>query len=283
MRSMRTISTRYIAGVIVKYVLLCTALLLFIGPLIWLLSTMMKTKAETYKMPPTLLPESITFESFERLFAVQPLMLQWIENSLIVSILVVIGAVISSSLVAYGFARFKTNYASRLFPLVLMTLMIPPSIMMIPSYVLFTKLGWIDTWLPLIVPSWLGGAYYIFLFRQFFLTIPQELDEATYLDGGNRWTVYFRVIMPLSKPIIITTIIFAFVNSWLDFLGPFLYIKDSQLFTLSVGLQLLIGQTSQDFPALAAGAFISIIPIAILYFFAQRYIVEGVVLTGSKG
>jgi multiple sugar transport system permease protein len=266
-----------------KYVLLTITLVLFVGPLAWMLSTMLKTKAETYKAPPSLLPESVNFESFNRLFDVQPLMWKWIQNSFSISILVVIGAVLSSSIVAYGFSRFSTKYKDRLFPIVLMTLMIPPSIMMIPSYVLFTKLHWIDTWLPLIVPAWLGGAYYIFLFRQFFMTIPQELDEATYLDGGNRWTVYAKVIMPLSKPIVMTTIIFAFVNSWLDFLGPFLYIKNNEMFTLSVGLQLLIGQTSQDFPALAAGAFISIVPIGLLFLFAQRYIVEGVVLTGSKG
>lgn len=271
------------AAILSKYLLLSATLLLFAGPLVWLLSTMMKTKAETYKVPPALLPEHFTFEAFERLFAVQPLMWRWIQNSFAISILVVLGAVLSSSIAAYGFSRFRAKYKDKLFAIVLVTLMIPPSIMMIPSYVLYTKLGWIDTWLPLIVPAWLGSAYYIFLFRQFFLTIPLELDEATYLDGGNRWTVYARVMMPLSKPIIITTIIFAFVNSWLDFLGPFLYIKDNLKFTLSVGLQLLIGQTSQDFPALAAGAFISIIPIGLLYLFAQRYIVEGVVLTGTKG
>lgn len=268
---------------ITKYFLLTVTLLLFVGPLVWLLSTMMKTKAETYKAPPAIFPEQLTFEAFERLFAVQPLMWRWIQNSFTISIIVVIGVVLSSSIVAYGFARFKTKYKDKLFSVVLVTLMIPPSIMMIPSYVLYTRLGWIDTWLPLIVPAWLGSAYYIFLFRQFFMSIPIELDEATYLDGGNRWTVYTRVIMPLSKPIIITTVILSFVNSWLDFLGPFLYLKDNMKFTLSVGLQLLIGQTSQDFPALAAGAFISIIPIGLLYFFGQRYIVEGVVLTGTKG
>lgn len=266
-----------------KYFLLTVTLLLFVGPLVWLLSTMMKTKAETYKVPPAIFPEQLTFEAFERLFAVQPLMWRWIQNSFTISIIVVIGVVLSSSIVAYGFARFKTKYKDKLFSIVLVTLMIPPSIMMIPSYVLYTKLGWVDTWLPLIVPAWLGSAYYIFLFRQFFMSIPMELDEATYLDGGNRWTVYTKVIMPLSKPIIITTVILSFVNSWLDFLGPFLYLKDNLKFTLSVGLQLLIGQTSQDFPALAAGAFISIIPIGLLYFFGQRYIVEGVVLTGTKG
>lgn len=266
-----------------QYLLLSVVLFFFVGPLVWMLSTMFKTKAETYKVPPSILPEHFTLEAFRRLFEVQPYMWRWILNSLSISVLVAAGAVISSSIVAYGFSRFHNRYSKLLFPIVLITLMIPPTVLMIPSYVLYTKLHWIDTWLPLILPAWLGGAYYIFLFRQFFLSIPEELDEATYLDGGGRWRVYSRVIMPLSKPIIVTTIIFAFVNSWLDFLGPFLYLKDSSLFTLSVGLQLLIGQTSQDFPALAAGAFISIVPIGLLYLFAQRYIVEGVVLTGTKG
>jgi multiple sugar transport system permease protein len=271
------------SSVSLKYMMLIATLALFAGPLVWMLSTMLKTKAETYRFPPTVIPEVFTLDSFNRLFTVQPLMWQWIGNSFIISIAVAVGTVISSSIAGYGFARFDNRYKSALFLLVLTTLMIPASVMIIPSFVLFNKLQLIDTWAPLIVPAWLGGAYYIFLFRQFFLSIPVELDEATFLDGGGRWTVYIRVIMPLSKAIIITVFIFAFVFSWLDFLGPFLYLKSADKYTLSVGLQLLIGQTSQDFPALAAGAFISIVPIGILYFFAQRYIVEGVVLTGSKG
>ncbi|WP_020618028.1 carbohydrate ABC transporter permease [Paenibacillus daejeonensis] len=265
------------------YVLLTGVLCLFIGPLIWMLSTMLKTKTETYRFPPTVIPEEITFDAFQRLFTVQPLMWKWIGNSVLIAVAVAVGTVISSSIAAYGFARFENRYKNALFLVVLTTLMIPASVMIIPSFVLFVKLNWINTWAPLIVPAWLGGAYYIFLFRQFFMSIPLELDEATFLDGGGRWTVFQKIIMPLSKPVIITVLIFSFVYAWLDFLGPFLYLKSNELFTLSVGLQLLIGQTGQDFPALAAGAFISILPIAVIYFFAQRYIVEGVVLTGSKG
>ncbi len=248
-----------------------------------MLSTMLKTKTETYRFPPTVIPEEITFDAFQRLFTVQPLMWKWIGNSVLIAVAVAVGTVISSSIAAYGFARFENRYKNALFLVVLTTLMIPASVMIIPSFVLFVKLNWINTWAPLIVPAWLGGAYYIFLFRQFFMSIPLELDEATFLDGGGRWTVFQKIIMPLSKPVIITVLIFSFVYAWLDFLGPFLYLKSNELFTLSVGLQLLIGQTGQDFPALAAGAFISILPIAVIYFFAQRYIVEGVVLTGSKG
>ena len=268
---------------LLRYALLTAALALFAGPLVWMLSTMLKTKEETYRFPPTVIPERFSLEAFERLFSVQPLMGHWIGNSFVISIAIAVGTVISSSLAAYGFARFDNRLRNGLFFLVLTTLMVPASVMIIPSFVLYTNLQLVDTWAPLILPAWLGGAYYIFLFRQFFMTLPIELDEATFLDGGGRWTVYSRVVMPLSVPIVITAFIFAFVFSWLDFLGPFLYLKSSDKYTLSVGLQLLIGQTSQDFPALAAGAFISILPIGILYFFAQRYIVEGVVLTGSKG
>ncbi|GBF77092.1 hypothetical protein PA598K_05616 [Paenibacillus sp. 598K] len=276
-------SKKSVSSSIKVYILLVGVLAVFIGPLVWMLSTMLKTKAETYRFPPTIIPEDITFGAFHRLFSVQPLMWQWIGNSVIIAVLVALGTVISSSIAAYGFARFENRYKNALFLIVLTTLMIPASVMIIPSFVLFVKLNWINTWLPLIVPAWLGGAYYIFLFRQFIMGIPLELDEATFLDGGGRWTVFQKVVLPLSKPVIITVLIFSFVYAWLDFLGPFLYLKSSEMFTLSVGLQLLIGQTGQDFPALAAGAFISILPIAVIYFFAQRFIVEGVVLTGSKG
>lgn len=266
-----------------QYALLTFVLLLFIGPLLWMLSTMLKTQAESFRFPPTWIPESINFSSFERLTEKLPNIWRWMGNSLAISISVSVGTILSGSLVAYGFARFDNRIKDRLFIIVLATMMMPASVMVVPSFMLYTKLNWIDTWLPLIVPAWFGGAYYIFLFRQFFLTIPRDLDEATYLDGGGRWTVYSRVIMPLSKPIIMTAFIFSFVASWLDFFGPFMYLRTNELYTLSVGLQLLVGQESRDFPALAAGAFISVVPIAFIYFFAQKYLVEGVVTTGLKG
>jgi ABC-type sugar transport system, permease component len=265
-----------------QYALLIAVLVLFIGPLIWMLSTMLKTQAETYQFPPSILPDSFNLDSFDRLFEKLPNLWRWMVNSLIISVSVSVGTVISSSMVAFGFARFRNRIKGFLFLIVLATLMIPQTVLVVPSFMLYTKLGWIDSWLPLIVPAWLGGAYYIFLFRQFFLTIPLELDEATYLDGGGRGTVFTRVVLPLSKPVIMTAFIFSFVFSWLDFFGPFLYIRTNEWFTLSVGLQLLIGQESRDLPALAAGSFLSILPIAVIYFMAQKYLVEGVVLTGSK-
>jgi ABC-type glycerol-3-phosphate transport system permease component len=161
--------------------------------------------------------------------------------------------------------------------------MIPYQITLLPLYLIYKNIGWYDTWLPLIVPSFLGNAFFVFLFRQFFLTIPWELDEATYMDGGNAWVVYTRIILPLSVPVLMTGAIFSFVYSWVDFFSPFIFLQTPEKYTVSVGLQLLIGTQSQDIPALAAGSFLSLLPIAALYFFAQRYFKEGVVLTGSKG
>lgn len=268
---------------IIQYFLLFVGLAIFVGPLLWLISTMLKTQGATMAYPPQWIPDPITFSAFSRLFNSLPLFPRWIFNSFVISTSVAVGTVISSSIVAFGFARTKARSKNILFIIVLATLMIPPQITVIPLYLIFKQIGWYDTWLPLIVPAFLGNAYFIFLFRQFFLTIPIELDEATYIDGGNSWTIYSKVVMPLSIPISVTAFIFSFVFSWIDFFTPFIFLQTPSKYTVSVGLQLLVGTHSQDYPSLAAGAFISLLPIAIIYFFAQRFFTEGVVLTGGKG
>lgn len=270
-------------SLVVKYVLLLIGLAIFVGPLLWLISTMFKTPGESMLYPPKWIPDPFTFSAFTRLFSSLPLFPRWILNSFIISTSIAVGTVISSSIVAFGFARTKARSKKVLFILVLATLMIPPQITVIPLYLIFKQIGWYDTWLPLIVPSFLGNAYFIFLFRQFFLTIPFELDEATYIDGGSSWTIYLKIVMPLSIPISVTAFIFSFVFSWLDFFTPFIFLQTPSKYTVSVGLQLLVGTHSQDLPALAAGAFISLLPIAIIYFFAQRFFTEGINLTGGKG
>jgi ABC-type glycerol-3-phosphate transport system permease component len=266
-----------------QYVLLLIGLVIFIGPLLWLVSTMLKTRGQSMAYPPEWIPRPFTFEAFSRLFNNLPLMYRWFMNSFVISISVAVGTVLSSSLVAFGFARTKARSKGFLFIVVMITLMIPYQITLLPLYLIYKNIGWYDTWLPLIVPSFLGNAFFVFLFRQFFLTIPWELDEATYMDGGNAWVVYTRIILPLSVPVLMTGAIFSFVYSWVDFFSPFIFLQTPEKYTVSVGLQLLIGTQSQDIPALAAGSFLSLLPIAALYFFAQRYFKEGVVLTGSKG
>ncbi len=266
----------------VQYAVLIIVLAGFSSPLLWLISTMLKTQAQTYAFPPEFLPNPVTFRSFYRLFETIPLMPRWILNSFMISGAVGLGATISSSLIAFGFARTKARSRGVLFVVVLATLMIPAQITLIPLYILYQYIGWYNTWYPLIVPGVLASPYFIFLFRQFFLTIPRELDEATFIDGGSSWTIYSKVVMPLSRPILITGFIFAFVFSWIDFFTPLVFIQSEQLQTLSVGLQLIMGQHSQDFPVLAAGSFIALLPIGAIYFFAQRFFIEGVVLTGIK-
>lgn len=268
--------------VIFQYFLLIIGLLIFVGPLLWLISTMLQTKGQSLEFPPRWIPKPVTLSAFERLFNNLPLFTRWIFNSFVISISVAIGTVLSSSLVAFGFARTKAKSKNILFIIVMATLMIPSQITLIPLYLIFKQIGWYDTWLPLIVPAFLGNPYFIFLYRQFFLTIPTELDEATYMDGGGLWTIYSKIILPLSIPVSITTFIFSFVFSWVDFFSPFIFLQTPSKYTISVGLQLLVGTQSQDIPALAAGAFISLLPIAVIYFFAQRFFTEGVVLTGGK-
>ena len=176
----------------------------------------------------------------------------------------------------------KAKSSKYLFGVVLATMMIPSQITLIPLYLVYRNIGWYDTWLPLIVPQMLANAYFIFLFRQYFMTIPRELDEATNMDGGGYWTIYSRVIMPLAGPVAATAFIFSFVFSWTDFFTPLIFIQSEKLQTLSVGLQMILGQTSHDFPVLAAGSFMALFPIGCIYFFAQRYFIEGVVTTGLK-
>lgn len=266
----------------IQYLFLFLGLLVFIGPLLWLISTMLKTEGQTYAFPPELIPDPFTLSAFSRLFETMPLVPTWLRNSFIIAGSIGFGSMLSSSLIAFGFARTKAKSRGFLFVIVLATLMIPAQITLIPLYILYRSIGWYNTWLPLIVPAVLANPYFIFLYRQFFMTIPVELDEATYMDGGSSWTIYSKVIMPLSGPILATGFIFAFVFSWVDFFSPLIFIQSEELQTISVGLQMVLSQQFTDLPVLAAGSFIALLPIGVIYFFAQRYFVEGVVLTGIK-
>ncbi|MBB6670468.1 carbohydrate ABC transporter permease [Cohnella nanjingensis] len=265
-----------------QYLLLLLGLLIFIGPLLWLVSTMLKTQDQTYVFPPKLLPQPFTLTAFSRLFETMTLMPRWILNSFVVSSINGLGTIVTSSLIAFGFARMKSRLRPVLFVIVLSTLMIPSQVTLIPMYILFSKIGWYDSWLPLTIPVLLASPYFIFLFRQYFLTLPRELDEATYVDGGGYWTIYSKVILPLSGPILISGFIFSFVFTWTDYFTPLIFIQSEKLQMMSVGLQLIMGKNSQDLPMMAAGSFLALLPIAVIYFAAQKYFVEGVVMSGIK-
>jgi multiple sugar transport system permease protein len=205
-------------------------------------------------------------------------------NTLFVTFCCILGQVLSASLVAFAFARLEWPGRNLLFFGMLATMMLPGEVTMIPNYLIFRHLGWIDTFLPLIVPSFLGGgAFFIFLFRQFFLTLPRELDEAARVDGCSSLRIYWSVLMPLCKPILATIAVFSFVAHWNDFLTPLIYLNSSEKFTLALGLQFFRGTYETDMHLLMAASTLVLLPVILVFFFAQKQFVKSIVLTGMKG
>jgi len=260
---------------------------IFVFPFFWAVSSSLKTVGEINTFPPPLIPASLQFQNYSEVFAREPYGL-WVQNSLVVVVLSTIGALLSSSLVAYSFARFRYRGRDALFLLTLATLMIPAQVTLIPQFILFHELGWVNTLLPLWVPAWFGGGgFSIFLLRQFFLTLPRDLDEAATADGANPFQVYWSVLMPLCKPALSALGILWFINSWNDFVAPVIYLSTPDKFTVAVGLaafQQIPGGGGQLFEhLLMAAAVMAIVPPVIIFLAAQRYFVQGVVLSGIKG
>jgi multiple sugar transport system permease protein len=207
----------------------------------------------------------------------------YLTNTLIVCVLGVIGTVLSNAIVAYGFARLRWRGREAFFALTLGTLMVPFPVLMVPLYGLFRELDWIGTLLPLWVPSFFGSAFNIFLMRQFFLTIPEELSEAARIDGSSEWRIFWRIVLPLSKPVIAVAAVFHFLHAWNDFLGPFLFLTRKETFTLSLALQSYQSQSGGvQWHYLMAASTVTILPVVLLFFFAQKTFVQGIATTGSK-
>ncbi|HXG22944.1 MAG TPA: carbohydrate ABC transporter permease [Chthonomonadales bacterium] len=205
-------------------------------------------------------------------------------NTLIITLFCIVGQVLSASLVAFAFARLEWPGRKLLFGVVLATMMLPAEVTMIPTYIIFRSLGWIDTFLPLIVPAFLGGgAFFIFLFRQFFLTLPRELDEAARVDGCSSLGIYLFVLMPLCKPIIATIAVLSFVAHWNDFLTPLIYLNSTDKFTLALGLRFFQGAYTTDMHLLMAASTLALLPVIAVFFLGQKYFVRSIVLTGTKG
>lgn len=204
-------------------------------------------------------------------------------NTIIVTLLALAGGVLSSSLVAFAFARLKAPGKDALFTLMLSTIMLPAMVTMIPMFIIFKSIGWYDTLLPLIVPAWFGNAFYIFLMRQFFLTIPVELEEAARIDGCSTWRIFWQIILPLSKPVLVTVAVFSFVAHWNDFMTPLIYLNSVDLRTLALGLATFSDVWGVDIVSLMAASTAVLLPVLIIFFLAQRYFVQGVVMTGIKG
>jgi multiple sugar transport system permease protein len=205
-------------------------------------------------------------------------------NTVLITACCIVGQVLTASLVAFAFARLEWPGRRQLFLLALATMMLPAEVTMIPTYLIFRQLGWIDTFLPLIVPSFLGGgAFFIFLFRQFFLTLPRELDEAARVDGCSSFGIYWHILMPLCKPIIATIAIFSFVANWNDFLTPLIYLNSSEKFTLAIGLRFFQGEYDTDVHLLMAASTLVLLPVLVVFLIGQKQFVKSIVLSGTKG
>lgn len=268
-------------GRVALYALALALGLVFALPFLWMLSTSLKSRAELNLFPPTIWPVTWTPGNYLKIWSVQPFA-RFLWNSLLYSGGAVAGTVLSSTLVAYGFARLRFWGRDFWFVVMLATLMLPSQVLFIPQYLLFRNLGWLDSLKPLVVPTFFGNAFYIFLVRQFMRTIPTTLDEAALLDGANQWQIFTRIILPLSRPIIVTVAAFSFVSHWNDYLGPLIYLRDPSRMTAAVGILLFRGDQETLVSWVMAAAVIMVIPVVVVFIWTQKYYIQGISTTGSK-
>lgn len=251
-------------------------------PFAWMVTTSFKLPENVAASGLRLWPEPWTVTGYRAMAEGAP-WLVYLKNTLVITIFSVIGAVISSSMAAFGFARLRAPGKDALFVLVLATLMLPAQVTMIPAFIIFRSLGWYDTLLPLIVPAFFGSAVYIFLIRQFFLTLPNDLEDAARIDGCSTPMIYWRILMPLAMPALVTVALFSFVGHWNDFMGPLIYLNSLEKRTLALGLVSFQNAWGTDIVQIMAASTVITLPVLVLFFAFQRYFIEGVVTTGLKG
>jgi multiple sugar transport system permease protein len=269
---------------VVAHVLLVGASILMLYPLLWLLASTFRPENEIFTSS-SLWPSSFSLDAYIRGWnGLRVSFGTFFLNSFVIAILSVAGNVFACSLAAFAFARLQFRGRNFWFALMLGTLMLPYHVTLIPQYVLFLNLGWVDSFLPLVVPKFLASdAFFIFLMVQFFRGIPRELDEAAMMDGCSPWRIYWRVMMPLSLPVLATAAIFTFLWTWDDFLGPLIYLNDMRQYTVQLGLRTFVDSTGEsDFGGMLAMSVLTIVPVFLFFLFFQRLLIEGIATTGMK-
>lgn len=256
--------------------------LFFAMPFVWMLSTSVKPDTEIFLIPPKWIPSEIIWENYPRALDYIDFFL-YLRNTMFITALASLGVLLSCPLVAYSFAFIPWPGRNAVFILLLSTLMLPYQVTMIPLYIVFRNLGWIGTFYPMWVPAFFGNAFSIFLLRQFFMTIPTELRDAARIDGASEFTIFRRVILPLSKPVLSAIVLFQFMYSWNDFLGPLIYLRDEEMFTLSLGLQQFTSIHGLEWSLLMAASVMVTLPVILLFLLTQRFFIEGISMTGVKG
>jgi ABC-type glycerol-3-phosphate transport system permease component len=274
---------RHLQRVVVT-VLLWLVLILVMVPFLWMLSTALKDEGAVFFQPPEWVPAPLRWDNFYQAVTQIPFF-TFFQNSVLITSLAVVGTLLSSSLAAFAFARLRAPARGFLFIVLLCTLMLPGEVTLVSTYLLFKSLGWLNTYLPLIVPAFFGAPFYIFLLRQFFMTLPVELDEAARIDGAGYLRIYRQLVLPLSKPALTTVAVFTFFANWSDFLGPLIYLNNIDRYTLAVGLNYFIGQYSGQTPWnwFMAASLLAMLPCLLVFLVAQRWFIQGAVLTGIKG
>ncbi|HXF60273.1 MAG TPA: carbohydrate ABC transporter permease [Caldilineaceae bacterium] len=252
-------------------------------PFVWLVSSSFKLESDIFTFPPEWIPNPARPQNYVDALTYKPFNI-YIANTLLIVVLNEIAILFSASLCAYGFARIQFPGRDFWFALVLATMMVPYFVLMIPQFVIFSRLGWTDSFLPLTVPYFFGGgAFNIFLMRQFFRTLPSELADAARIDGCTEFGIYWRIMLPLAKPALAAVAIFTFLHGWNDFIGPLLYLNSPEKFTVAIGLATFRSVMRTRWDLLMAASTAMILPVMLLFFFAQRYFIQGVVLSGLKG
>ena len=274
---------------IAKYLVLLACVAAFLTPFYWMTTSALKDDNQVFTIPPVWIPNPAHWENFWNAWHIDNFNLYILNTIVRYAIPVTIGTVVSSAFVAYGFARVRWPGRDVLFGLCIATMMVPYTVVMVPLFITFKHLGWINSFLPLTVPAYFGNPFFIFMLRQFYRTLPEELSDAARIDGASELGILLRIVLPLTKPALAVVALFSFLNAWNDYLGPLIYINQGSLYVLAQGIENLrqsitqIGATALAYPYLMAVSTIITFPIVVAFFFTQRTFIEGISLTGLKG
>jgi multiple sugar transport system permease protein len=279
-KRIRTAKTWFWKGLVLLLLVVISIFILF--PAVWMISTSLKPNEQVMVDPPIWIPHPIMWSNYFKAWTSVPFT-QYTINTTVYALIVVVGTVISNAMAAYGFARLRFPGRDFLFGVLLATMMVPGMVTMIPTYVMFSKIHWVGTYLPLIVPSFFASGFFTFLLRQFFLGLPEELMEAARIDGANELWIWWKIALPLSKPALATVAIWTFEGAWNDYVGPVLYLTNAKQYTLQIGLAMFRSQTDIYWQYIMAASVVVMIPVIIIYVVFQDYFVEGAALSGIKG
>lgn len=276
----RSITNEYI-GRFFLYLLLILISACFIIPFYWLLICSFKQPSELFEVPTRWIPRRIQFDNYIKMFGYFPF-LRYFKNTMIIVMSNIIGSVLSCSFIAYGFSCLNWKGRDKVFVVVLVTMILPFQVVMVPLFMIFQKLGWIGTFLPLTLTCFFGNPFFIFLIRQFFLSLPKELNQAAKIDGASEFRIYAQIAIPLSRPVLATVAIFAFLRSWNDFIGPLIFLASEKLYTLSIGAQMIRSQIQPNWELLMPLGVVMVLPVMIIFFLMQKYFIQGIAMSGIK-